>query len=307
MARIHEAMVAITREVDAIGKDSRNQQQGFAFRGIDAVMNHLHPLFAKHGVIILPKVLEDRTEDRQTKSGGNLIYRIIKTEFSFVAEDGSTITSTILSEGMDSGDKAVNKALAVGLKYALTQMLLLPYDEVDPDSESHPDNWRKPAQEPQKAPEVVKPTATGGKTATKPAGKGKVAPPPVIIDPRGNTAAQPPLEEPPQVPAVDTSKMNPPKPVAKSDKIVGMNGKPQRAPYGIPNSGSPRINAETKARIVAAFGKHNIAEQFLMTHSGFPVDSWTEDMKIYALADYKSLENGMQAEEVFAPENDAKK
>jgi len=129
---------AIIAEVKAIGKDSRNQTQGFNFRGIDAIMNHLHPIFAKHGVIILPEVLDDKTEERKTKSGGNLIYRILKIQFHFVAGDGSELCSTVIGEGMDSGDKAANKAMAVGLKYALTQMLLLPYDETDPDAESHP-------------------------------------------------------------------------------------------------------------------------------------------------------------------------
>ena len=43
-----------------------------------------------------------------------------------------------MGEGMDSGDKAATKAMAVALKYALTQMLLLPYDEVDPDKTTPP-------------------------------------------------------------------------------------------------------------------------------------------------------------------------
>ena len=135
---IFARLVKIAADCGALGKDSRNQQQGFNFRGIDAVMNHLHPIFAKHGVFILPEVLEEKSEERQTKSGGNLIYRILKIKFHFVAEDSSEATCTVIGEGMDSGDKGSNKAMAVALKYALTQMLLMPYDEVDADSESHP-------------------------------------------------------------------------------------------------------------------------------------------------------------------------
>ena len=135
---IHGRLAAIMADAKAIGKASRNQQQGFNFRGIDAVMNHLHPVFARHGVVILPEVLAERHEDRQTKSGGNLIYRILTVRFTFAAEDGSSVASTVIGEGMDSGDKAANKAMAVALKYALTQMLLLPYDEVDPDGDTPP-------------------------------------------------------------------------------------------------------------------------------------------------------------------------
>jgi hypothetical protein len=145
IGKIYGALAKIMRFAKAIGKDSQNSQQGFRFRGIDAVMNNLHPLFADAGVVILPNVLEDRVEERQTKSGGNLIYRVLKIRFDFAAEDGSMASATVIGEGMDSGDKASNKAMAVALKYALTQLLLLPYDEVDPDAETPPPSERKAA------------------------------------------------------------------------------------------------------------------------------------------------------------------
>ena len=135
---IHEALAAIMAEAGAIGKESRNQSQGFYFRGIDSVMNHLHPVFARHGVIVLPEVLDERKEERQTARGGSLIYRILRVRFTFTAADGSSVSAVTIGEGMDSGDKAANKAMAVALKYALTQMLLLPYDEVDPDATTPP-------------------------------------------------------------------------------------------------------------------------------------------------------------------------
>lgn len=131
---IHKAMIDIMKEVKAIGKDSYNQGQRFNFRGIDAVMNHLHPLFAKHGVVIMPEVISERSEDRTTKSGGNLIYRILTIKFRFVASDGSEVSCVTIGEGADSGDKATPKAMAIALKYAVSQAFLLPYDEIDPDA-----------------------------------------------------------------------------------------------------------------------------------------------------------------------------
>jgi hypothetical protein len=38
---------------------------------------------------------------------------------------------------MDSGDKAFNKAMSVGMKYAMFQTFLIPTMNVDPDSETH--------------------------------------------------------------------------------------------------------------------------------------------------------------------------
>jgi hypothetical protein len=159
-------------DAGAIGKDSRNNQQGFNFRGIDAVMNHLHPIFAKHGVVILPEVLSDKTEERETKSGGHLIYRMLRVQYGFMARDGSQVYTTVQGEGMDSGDKASNKAMAVALKYALTQMLLLPYDEVDPDATTPEPSTRKPVQAAPTTPPSQKPAATAAPAQTAaPAGE----------------------------------------------------------------------------------------------------------------------------------------
>jgi hypothetical protein len=134
--RIFEAMAEVMRDVDAIGKNQKNQQQGFKFRGIDDVYNAVHPILAKHGVFTAPTVLTERTEERQTKSGGNLLYRILTIKYTFFASDGSSFESTVVGEGMDSGDKAANKAMAVAHKYALLQTLCIPTEDmIDPDSQ----------------------------------------------------------------------------------------------------------------------------------------------------------------------------
>lgn len=134
--RIFEAMAEVMRDVDAIGKNQKNQQQGFKFRGIDVVYNAVHPIFAKHGVFTAPTVLAERTEERQTRSGGNLIYRILTIKYTFFASDGSSFETTVVGEGMDSGDKGANKAMAVAHKYALLQTLCIPTEDmIDPDSQ----------------------------------------------------------------------------------------------------------------------------------------------------------------------------
>ena len=44
---IYETIPAVMTEIGAIGKDSWNKQ-GFAYRGIDAVMNALNPAMTKY-------------------------------------------------------------------------------------------------------------------------------------------------------------------------------------------------------------------------------------------------------------------
>lgn len=141
---IYESITKIMEEVPAIGKDKINKQQGFKFRGIDDVMNALQPLLAKNKVFIVPEILEQIREERTTSKGGNLIYSICKIKYKFYAEDGSNIEAITIGEGMDSGDKATNKAMAIAMKYALFQVFCIPTEEMkDPDGESPEESKKK--------------------------------------------------------------------------------------------------------------------------------------------------------------------
>lgn len=134
---IYEAISAVMQEGAFIGKDKKNQQQGFKYRGIDDVMNVFNPLMAKNGIFVVPEVLEASREERQTSKGGNLIYSILKVKYSFYATDGTHVDAVVIGEGMDSGDKASNKAMAVAMKYALFQTFCIPTEEMqDPDAET---------------------------------------------------------------------------------------------------------------------------------------------------------------------------
>ena len=141
---IFESITKIMEEVPAIGKEKENQQQKFKYRGIDDVMNALQPLLAKHKVFVAPEVQEQQREERTTSKGGNLIYSICKIKYKFYAEDGSYIEATTIGEGMDSGDKATNKAMAIAMKYALFQVFCIPTEEMkDPDAETPEDSKPK--------------------------------------------------------------------------------------------------------------------------------------------------------------------
>lgn len=135
---IFESISKVMGDIGAIGKTSKNTTQGFMFRGIDAVMNAINPALVKYKLFIVPEVLEQSREERQTTKGGTLIYSIVKVKYTFYAEDGTSITATVIGEGMDSGDKATNKAMSIAFKYACFQVFCIPTEEmVDPDKESH--------------------------------------------------------------------------------------------------------------------------------------------------------------------------
>lgn len=135
---IYQAITAAMADVEPIAKGRVNKEQRFNFRGIDEVMNELQPILKKHGIFVVPKVVDVIRQEKPTKSGGMLLYSIVTMEYTMYAQDGSSITGSTVGEGMDSGDKASNKAMAVALKYFLLQTFCIPTEDAkDPDADSH--------------------------------------------------------------------------------------------------------------------------------------------------------------------------
>ena len=149
--KIYTAINAIMDEIPAIGKNQKNAQQGFMYRGIDVVMNVLQPLFSKHKVFAVPEVLDHKREERTTNNGGRLLYSICTIKYTFYAEDGSSVSAVVIGEGMDSGDKATNKAMAIAFKYACFQVFCIPTEEMkDPDETTPPPSEpKKPEPKPE--------------------------------------------------------------------------------------------------------------------------------------------------------------
>jgi len=139
--KVYEKIAAVTAELSksGISKDSKNQSQGYAFRGIDAVYGALSPLLSKHGLCILPRVTDRQVIERQNRQGTALFYVTLTVEFDFVAaEDGSKHTVITVGEAMDSGDKASNKAMSAAYKYAAFQAFCIPTEgDNDADSQTH--------------------------------------------------------------------------------------------------------------------------------------------------------------------------
>jgi hypothetical protein len=157
MSGIYTAISNVMSEIGAIGKDKENTQQHFKYRGIDDVMNALQPLLVKHRVFIVPETLEQLREEKTSKAGATLIYSICKIKYTFYAEDGSNIVAVAVGEGMDSGDKATNKAMAIAFKYACFQVFCIPTEEIkDPDGDTH----ELQGITPQNAPQQNKPVGT---------------------------------------------------------------------------------------------------------------------------------------------------
>jgi len=104
-------------------------------------------------------VLELQRDERQTKAGGIMFCSTVKVEYKFHTTDGSSIAATLMGEGMDSGDKSLNKALSAAYKYLMFQVFCIPTEEMQDSETESPETTPKT----QHSQEATKPEANPNK------------------------------------------------------------------------------------------------------------------------------------------------
>ncbi|MCP3680293.1 MAG: single-stranded DNA-binding protein [Gammaproteobacteria bacterium] len=155
MKEVISAINKVMSEIGVIAKDRKAPKEagGYAFRGIDDAYEALQPLLVKHKLIYIPEVIESTREERASKSGGTLIYTILRVKYTFYVQNGDSLVSVVEGEGMDSGDKSTNKAMSGALKYLILQVFCIPTQEKK-DSE-HDSPEVEPKSDEDKAKEFI--------------------------------------------------------------------------------------------------------------------------------------------------------
>lgn len=142
--KIYACISAVMAEIGAVGKDGKNTDQGYRFRGIDQFYNAAHPALVKFGVFCVPQVQTYESTERLTQSGKPSLRVVMKVAHRFYAPDGSSIEVVTMGEGIDSSDKATNKAMSAAMKYAFMELFCVPTEDVaDADKDSPEAGTRK--------------------------------------------------------------------------------------------------------------------------------------------------------------------
>ncbi len=142
---IHQSILKVSAAIGAIGKDKRAEiatQKGtysYQFRGIDDVLDALHPALIECGVTITPQVT-----DVLVITDGVLLT----VDYVIGNTAGETIVATFVGEGRDRGDKAAQKAQSNAYKYMAFQTFCIPVATIDSDNTQYEPAEEKPAEEP---------------------------------------------------------------------------------------------------------------------------------------------------------------
>jgi len=121
----------VKAEIGAVGKNRKNQAQGYSFRSIEDFIDAASPVMARHGVLFLPAGREHRLYhfDRVTSSGKASTSTVATVTMGWIVVGpmGDQLPEmTTFGEGGDTADKATNKAMSAAFKYALAEALCIP-------------------------------------------------------------------------------------------------------------------------------------------------------------------------------------
>lgn len=192
--KIHAAIIAAMKGVEKISKTRKSDAStgGYSFRGIDDIYNELHDVLAEAGIFSTSRILKAEHVAIKTSSGKDATETRLTVRWYFWAEDGSFVCHDTEGVGRDTQDKAANKAMSVGHKYALIQILAIPTaDAKDPEDARH--DAAVDARRPQSGPPAQRPQAGPPPQRSSPAPAAPAGQPPkqpAAAAPQGAAPAQ---------------------------------------------------------------------------------------------------------------------
>jgi hypothetical protein len=122
---IYQRLNAVMQDVEYIQKSSKMVNNQYRFVSHDQVVGVLHQPLTKHGIVVIPTIVEHERQGTQTT---------LKIQVSFVNidEPADRVDTIHFGYGIDGGDKGIGKAISYAVKYALLKTFCLKTGE-DPD------------------------------------------------------------------------------------------------------------------------------------------------------------------------------
>ncbi len=121
---VRQRILAIEAACGPVGKNSKAPAAagGYAFIGIDDVIEHLRPHLIEHGVVVVPSVVESSSEIREGRNGKPTFIERQTVEVAFQNADQPEDAFSVQVVGMAIGPSDKNPGIAYS--YALKTALL---------------------------------------------------------------------------------------------------------------------------------------------------------------------------------------
>jgi hypothetical protein len=125
---IFQRILAVMAEVSYVQKEDKKVNNQYTFVSHDAVIAKLRPALIKHGIVVVPTVVDAKQE-------GNTTVCQYRVTFVNVDNPQDAVTIDTLGYGVDPQDKGPGKAMSYAYKYAMLKLFCLETGD-DPEKDS---------------------------------------------------------------------------------------------------------------------------------------------------------------------------
>lgn len=123
---LYKKIIKVMSQVERVPKNGYNQFHKYNYVMESDLVDHVRKFMVDEGLVLFNNFKSYKVE-------GDMAVGEI--EFTLAcSETGESVTSVIVSEGMDKGDKKFPKMMASGTKYYLMKMFLIPTGD-DPEGD----------------------------------------------------------------------------------------------------------------------------------------------------------------------------
>lgn len=126
---IYRLIPKVMEDVAFIPKLREHNDQHWMYRGFEDFLQYFRPALLKHGLSIVPEVLETETSERMTSKNNKMHHMIVRVAYTVFAPDGSCVRAVVVGESWDNQDNASTKALDDAFTSFLTQVFCVPVAE----------------------------------------------------------------------------------------------------------------------------------------------------------------------------------
>lgn len=157
MGSIHEAIIQVSNDLGTMERDqSVITDSGRIYRtvGIESIEAALQPLLVKHGITVIPSIIDVQSWDTKDPRGEIHWARAI-VSFTLTGPDGSSVTGSSAGEGSGDTDKALPAAISLASKSWWKTVLHIKANDPDPDISGHGLSTAPAAPTPAPAPAPV--------------------------------------------------------------------------------------------------------------------------------------------------------
>lgn len=132
---VYTRLARAVASLGAVKKSGRNQMQNYDYIPYEQIAPRIRESLLAEGLLLMPFAKDLVREVSENAKGSLVTYVRISMEISITdVQTGETLTFPWVGDSLDTGDKALSKAVTFGLKAFLKALFLI--SDKDPDADT---------------------------------------------------------------------------------------------------------------------------------------------------------------------------